>query len=129
MSSTATAKTATIFVGVDVSKATLDVYRPDTNEFLKIENTDEAISKLCSQLEEKKRQVLVVMEGTGGYEYLLVKHLASHKLAAAVVNPRRVRDFAKGIGLDAKTDPNRCKSYFEVRRGRRTQTDGHQVGS
>ena len=100
-----TAKTATIFVGVDVSKVTLDVYRPDTKELLKIENTDEAISQLCSQLEKKKRQVMVVMEGTGGYEYLLLKHLASHKLAAAVINPRRVRDFAKGIGLDAKTDP------------------------
>lgn len=115
MSSNANA--STIFVGVDVSKATLDVYRPDTKEFLKIENTDEAISQLCSQLEKKKRQVLVVVEGTGGYEYLLVKHLASHELAAAVVNPRRVRDFAKGIGLDAKTDPIDAKvisRYAEV---------------
>ena len=112
-----TAKTAMIFVGVDVSKATLDVYRPDTKEFLKIENTDEAISQLCSQLEKKKRQVMVVMEGTGGYEYLLVKHLASHTIAAAVINPRRVRDFAKAIGLDAKTDPIDAKvisRYAEV---------------
>jgi hypothetical protein len=66
---------------------------------------DEAIGLLCSQLEKQKRQVMVVMEGTGGYEYLFVKHLASHKIEAAVINPRRVRDFAKGIGLDAKTDP------------------------
>jgi transposase len=95
MSSNAIA--STIFVGIDVSKATLDVYRPDTKEFVKIENTDEAISQFCLQLEKKKRQVLVVVEGTGGYEYLLVKHLASYKLAVAVVNPRRVRDFAKGI--------------------------------
>ena len=112
-----TAKTATIFVGVDVSKATLDVYRPDTKELLKIENSDEAIIELCSHLEKKKRQVIVVMEGTGGYEYLLVKHLASHKLAAAVINPRRVRDFAKAIGLDAKTDPIDAKvisRYAEV---------------
>ena len=111
------AMTATIFVGVDVSKATLDVYRPDTKELLKIENNDEAIIELCSQLEKKKRQVMVVMEGTGGYEYLLVKHLASHKLAAAVINPRRVRDFAKAIGLDAKTDPIDAKvisRYAEV---------------
>ena len=112
-----TALTATIFVGVDVSKATLDVYRPDTKELLKIENTDEAIIQLCSQLEKKKRQIMVVMEGTGGYEYLLLKHLASRMLAAAVINPRRVRDFAKGIGLDAKTDPIDAKvlsKYAEV---------------
>ena len=74
--------TAKIFVGVDVSKATLDVYRPDTKEVFKIENSDEAIALLCSQLEKKKRTVMVVMEGTGGYEHLLLKHLAVHKLDA-----------------------------------------------
>jgi len=108
---------STIFVGVDVSKATLDVYRPDTKEFLKIENADGAISQLCSQLEKKKRRVFVVMEGTGGYEFLLVKHLLSRQITTAVVNPRRVRDFAKGIGLDAKTDPIDAKvisRYAEV---------------
>ena len=112
-----TAKTAKIFVGVDVSKAKLDVYRPDTKELLKIDNSEDAINKLCSLLEKKKRQVMVVMEGTGGYEFLLTKRLASHKIDAVVVNPRRVRDFAKAIGLDAKTDPIDAKAisrYAEV---------------
>jgi len=54
-----------IFVGVDVSKATLDVHRPDTKEVFKIENSDEAIALLCSQLKKMKRKVMVVMEGTG----------------------------------------------------------------
>jgi len=54
-----------IFVGVDVSKATLDVYRPDTKEVFKIENSDEAIALLCSHLEKMKRKVMVVLEGTG----------------------------------------------------------------
>jgi len=45
------------------------------------------------------------MEATGGYEKRLVSQLAKHKIASAVVNPRQVRDFTKGIGLDAKTDP------------------------
>jgi len=106
-----------IFVGVDVSKATLDVYRPDTQELLKIDNSHEAITALCSQLEKKKRKVMVVMEGTGGYETLLLKLLASHKLEAAVINPKRLRNFAKGIGLDAKTDAIDAKvisKYAEV---------------
>jgi transposase len=104
-------------VGVDVSKAKLDVYRPDTNELIEIENSDDAIVNLCSQLEKIKRRVVVVMEGTGGYEYLLLKYLAKHCLDAAVINPRRVRDFAKGIGLDAKTDAIDAKvisKYAEV---------------
>ena len=36
---------------------------------------------------------------------LLRSRLSKHGIRAAVVNPRQVRDFAKGIGIDAKTDP------------------------
>ncbi|MEQ1903959.1 MAG: transposase [Pirellulaceae bacterium] len=50
------------------------------------------------------RETLVVMEATGGYESLLVELLHEHSIALAVVNPRQVRDFARGIGIDAKTD-------------------------
>ena len=45
------------------------------------------------------------MEATGGYEEVLATLLHQHQIPLAVVNPRRVRDFAKGIGKDAKTDP------------------------
>ena len=92
-----------VFVGVDVSKDTLDIYRPDTGENIKLQNTEVDINGLCMVL--KKKNVLVAMEATGGYETLLVKCLAKHGIDAAVLNPRQVRDFAKGIGLDAKTDP------------------------
>ena len=92
-----------VYVGVDVSKDTLDVYRSDTGEHVKIENTEVDINALCKTW--KKKNVFVAMEATGGYETLLVKCLAKHGIDAAVANPRQVRDFAKGIGLDAKTDP------------------------
>ena len=61
------------------------------------------IHQLVSRIKEDS--VIVVMEASGGYENLLVKMLHDHEIALAVVNPRRVRDFAKGIGMDAKTDP------------------------
>jgi transposase len=93
------------FVGVDVSKSTLDVYRPDTRKFLHIENSEDATEQLCQNLKRKKLPVRIVMEATGGYQTLLRHQLARHQIEAAVVNPRRVRDFAKGIGIDAKTDP------------------------
>lgn len=98
-------KRETIFVGVDVSKGTLDIYRPDTNESARIDNSEQAVQKLCLTLQTLKQSVMVVMEATGGYETLLVSQLAEHQIPAAVVNPRQVRDFAKGIGRDAKTDP------------------------
>lgn len=106
-----------MYVGVDVSKATFDVHRPDLKEVQRFTNETEGIAEFTSQLEKKKRQVMVVMEGTGGYEQLLVQHLATRKIGVAVVNPRRIRDFAKGIGLDAKTDPIDAKvisKYGEV---------------
>ena len=106
-----------VFVGVDVSKDFLDVYRPDTDELIKIDNSETAVADFCQQLQKKKRSLMVVMEATGGYETLLVNQLALHDLKAAVVNPRRVRDFAKGVGMDAKTDPIDAKiisKYGEV---------------
>ena len=47
---------------------------------------------------------LVVLEATGGYQAAVVASLAIAKIAAAVVNPRQVRDFAKATGRLAKTD-------------------------
>jgi transposase len=88
-------------VGVDVSKAKLDIAL--RNESLTIENNTEAIQQLVGRI--KSDSVIVVMEATGGYENELVQILHHHDIALAVVNPRRVRDFAKGIGKDAKTDP------------------------
>lgn len=93
------------FVGVDVSKFTLDVYRSDSRSLLHLDNSENATEQLCQTLKQNKQPVSVVMEATGGYETLLLNQLCKHRLEAAVVNPRRVRDFAKGIGMDAKTDP------------------------
>jgi len=97
-------KTEKVFVGVDVSKFTLDVFHPDTGELSKFDNTEVAVEEFCRSLKKKKRSVMVVMEATGGYETLLLSQLAKHKIEASVLNPKRVRDFAKGFGADAKTD-------------------------
>ena len=93
------------FVGVDVSKFTLDVYQPDTRNSFHIENSEDAIEQICQKIKRKKQPITVVMEATGGYETLLLRQLSKHKIEASVVNPRRVRAFARGIGFDAKTDP------------------------
>jgi transposase len=99
-----TLKTEKIFVGVDVSKFSLDVFHPDTGELTKLDNTQVAVDVFCRSLKKKKETVMVAMEATGGYERLLLIQLAKHEIEAVVLNPRRVRDFAKGVGADAKTD-------------------------
>lgn len=93
-----------IYVGVDVAKLTLDAFCPEKGEHFKLANSESSIQELCLRLKKKKRPLMVVMEATGGYETLLLRQLAEHKIEAAVINPRQVRDFAKGVGADAKTD-------------------------
>ena len=51
-----------VFVGVDVSKDTLDVYRSDTGEHVKIENTEVDINGICKTW--KKKNAFVAMEAT-----------------------------------------------------------------
>lgn len=98
-------------IGVDVSKAKLDFACGDDKHMGaishsgSIENTEEQIVNQFLELIENPKSTIVVMEATGGYEERLVSLLHQHKIALAVVNPRRVRDFADGIGRDAKTDP------------------------
>ena len=46
----------------------------------------------------------VIVEATGGYETAMVTTLALAGVPVAVVNPRQVRDFAKGLQRLAKTD-------------------------
>lgn len=93
-----------VFVGVDVSKDKLDVAFADGKETLSIDNSQQQIvTELLGRI-KSPQGTLVVMEATGGYEELLVTQLHQHHIAVAVVNPRRVRAFAAGIGKDAKTD-------------------------
>ena len=87
-------------IGVDVSKMKLDVALPEKS--VTIDNEPKSIQQLVNRI--KSDSVIVVMEATGGYESQLVQALHCHDIPLAVVNPRRVRDFAKGIGMDAKTD-------------------------
>lgn len=90
-------------VGVDVSKAKLDI--ASEGEVVTIANAEEQIeSELIARIQDPA-STLVVMEATGGYEDRLVNTLHKHGIALAVVNPRRIRDFASAIGKDAKTDP------------------------
>lgn len=91
------------FVGIDVSKTSLDVHsRPDAT-VAKFNNTPKGIAALLEWL-ASATPTLVVLEATGGYENALVAALALRSLPVCLVNPKRVRDFAKALGRLAKTD-------------------------
>ena len=88
-------------IGIDVSKARLDVYCLRRGVRLAVANDELGILQLAGWLEPGG---LVVMEASGGYERPVHRSLTQHGVRAAVVNPLRVRQFAKASGLLAKTD-------------------------
>lgn len=91
------------FVGIDVSKATLDVCCLPGKAYRQFDNDVAGHTKLVEWLASKPACLLVV-ESTGGYERELVYAAQGASLEIALVNPRQVRDFAKGMGELAKTD-------------------------
>jgi transposase len=91
-----------LFVGIDVSKANLDV-ATSTGVTRHVANEETAIAALVAEL-RGLCPTLVVLEATGGYQAGIVAALIVAKIPVAVVNPRQVRDFAKALGKLAKTD-------------------------
>lgn len=89
------------FVGVDISKYKFDAVILPSGKRLTCGYDSEGIASFLAQLPE---DCLIVMEATGGYERRLAGELVGAGYRTAIVNPRQVRDFAKGIGILAKTD-------------------------
>lgn len=93
---------ASVFAGVDVSKAQLDIALRPEGRFA-VANDEAGIATVVERLRGVQPTV-VVLEATGKLEVPLASALAAAGLPVAVVNPRQVRDFAKASGLLAKTD-------------------------
>ena len=92
-----------IFVGIDVSKAKLDVcvgLDGKPGEFSNDGPGHDALWHVLRQL----RIGLVVLEATGGYEFACAAALQAQGLPVTIINPRQARDFAKAMGRLAKTD-------------------------
>jgi transposase len=92
-----------LFIGIDVSKAYLDIFHYPNGESYSIENCDQKIILLAKKL-KKLHPTLIVMEATAGMEILAATLLAQADLDVAVVNPPHVRYFARSKGILAKTD-------------------------
>jgi transposase len=91
------------YVGIDVSKERLDVAVLGEERGWQVGNTQAGIAKLVQWLLRLQPE-LIVVEATGGYQRAVVEALFQAGLCVAVVNPARVRQFARACGLLAKTD-------------------------
>jgi len=91
------------FVGIDVSKGTLDVHLLPQDDAFTVPNTHEGLDVIVARLKTCTR-CLIVLEATGGYEIPVAASLDDSGFDVAVVNPRQIRDFARCLGQLAKTD-------------------------
>jgi transposase len=92
-----------VAVGIDVAKATLDLYLLPSGQTQTLSNTKAGFKALLKTLPDPAH-CLIVLEATGGFEREVVAELIDAGYHVAVINPKRARDFAKALGLAAKTD-------------------------
>lgn len=91
-------------IGIDVAKDELVIYLDGDQSLQTIANEQSAIAVLAESWKSFNRLERIVIEASGGYEALAVGMLAGCGLPVCLVNPKRVRDFAKSNGTLAKTD-------------------------
>jgi transposase len=109
-------------LGIDLSTTRLACATlPDERSF-QVPYSPAGFQTIVEHLADRRAQgwrVLAVVEATGGYERALVEALLEAGLPIAVVNPKRVRAYAKGLGIIAKTD--RLDARVIARYGREVQ--------
>jgi transposase len=104
-----------MYIGIDVSKATLDVAVTGQKEIKTFANGEKDIKQVVTYL-KKQKPTLVVMEATGGLEKLISASLSVEGIPTVVVNPRQVRDYARSKGKLAKTDAIDARIIMEFAR-------------
>jgi transposase len=94
-----------LFIGIDVSKDTLEVALDNSSPTQTFENHPEGIARLLKLVQSCTRPIgVVLLEATGGLERACAAALCLADLAVIVVNPRQAHDFSKSMGYLAKTD-------------------------
>jgi transposase len=89
--------------GIDVSKQSLDVQMAEGGEVIGFDRDKRGLAALCRLL-RKAGVERVALEASGGYERMPIEALEQAGFAVQLLNPARVRHFAKARGVLAKTD-------------------------
>lgn len=96
--------TTSQYIGIDVSKSTLDVYLRPSGQVIQVSNNDAGLQQLSMQLPAASDVGRVVLESTGGYERQAAICLSQQGYAVCIINARQSRHFAKACNQLAKTD-------------------------
>jgi transposase len=94
-----------LFIGIDVSKDTLEVALDSTSKTQTLANSAQGIAQLVKLIKACTRPIgVVLLEATGGLERECALALCLVNVPVIVINPRQSHDFAKAMGYLAKTD-------------------------
>src|SRR4030067_1742132 len=93
----------TSYIGIDIAKDSMEVAIHEGKEGWNFTNDESGLASLITNL-KKLSPSLIVMEATGGYEATIAAELHSRGFPVVIVNPRHIRDFARAVGILAKTD-------------------------
>ncbi len=91
-------------IGIDVSKAKLDIFFLSSGEAMEISNNTRGFKELLQRIKSEYSVKRVIIEHTGNYQKEVVMFLQKHGFCVCVVNPNKVRNFARAMGVAAKTD-------------------------
>ena len=91
------------FIGIDVAKYKLDIFNSTTGEIVQIKNTRIDINKYVKTITPNDN-LYVVIDLTGGYEAKCVKVFYEAGFKVLRAEGRKVKSFAKALGITAKTD-------------------------
>ena len=94
----------TLWIGIDVAKATLAVHFHPDGQSLSLLNTPDDVARLIALIDGRPVGN-VLLEASGGYERGLMRALAHAQVPVTRINPRRAKAFAQALGRIAKTDP------------------------
>ncbi|WP_291198162.1 IS110 family transposase [Hyphomonas sp.] len=91
---------STTYIGVDVAKAWIDIFNPDTRQHARCKNDPMALADWINTLKDER----VVFEATSGCDAALIANLSKAGVGYVRVNPLQARQFARAAGVLSKTD-------------------------
>jgi transposase len=90
------------YLGIDVSKAQLDCHLDGTTR--SVPNQTRGFAALAAWSRGRNKPVVWICEASGAYHRQLAAYAHKHQIPIIITNPRQVRDFARSMGVLAKTD-------------------------
>lgn len=95
-------------IGIDVSKATINIHIPKNNQDLMMDNNQKNFKSLYSKLKKiyKKEieNIIFIFEPTGSYSEALRKYCSEQKIQCFIINPKQFSNYAKALGVEVKND-------------------------